>query len=147
MKFDFIEREKADYSVKQLCELLEVSESGYHAWKSRPESLRKQENRALTFQIKSAFKGSRKSYGSPRLTDELKSQGVAVGRHRVAKLMKEARIVATAPKRFKVTTQSKHKFDRSPNVVERKFTEIGCALNRLPYVPAKYETVCADNLV
>jgi len=131
LKFDFFDREKADYSVKLLCELLEVSESGYHAWKSRTESLRKRENRALTVQIKSAFNGSRKSYGSPRLTDELKAQGVVVGRHRVAKLMKAAKIVATVPKRFKNTTQSKHKFARSPNVVERKFTEIGCAANRL----------------
>ena len=56
-----------------------VSKSGSHVWKSRPKSLRKRENRELTVQIKSAFRGSRKSYGSPRLTDEFKSLGVAIG--------------------------------------------------------------------
>jgi len=131
LKFLFIDREKAEYSVKQLCETLDVSESGYHAWKQRPESARARENKAVTAQIKGAFERSRKSYGSPRVTKELKAQGTPVGRHRVARLMREAKIVATAPKRFKVTTQSKHKFDRSPNVVERKFSEYGCAPNRL----------------
>lgn len=85
----------------------------------------------MSVHIKSEFERSRKTYGSPRIKLELASQGIAAGKHRVARLMKESGIRASVPKRFKATTMSKHNHSRSPNIVERRFNELGCTPNRL----------------
>ena len=61
------------------------------------------------------------------MTDELDDKGLAVGRHRVARLMHEGNIQATKPKRFKVTTDSHHQSPIAPNLVERRFDEIATA--------------------
>ena len=81
--------------------------------------------------IKAAFAASRSTYGSPRLTDELGDKGLSVGRHRVARLMRQASIQATKPRRFKATTDSKHLSPIAPNLVERRFDEIAIAPDRL----------------
>ncbi len=131
VRFAFIDAEKTKYPIKRLCKILEVSESGCHAWIKRPESTRAKENRKLAVCIKSEFERSRKTYGSPRIKVELDAQGVPVGKHRVARIMKEVGIKASPPKRFKATTISKHKLNRAPNLVERRFNEFGTAPNRL----------------
>lgn len=73
-----------------LCGLLDVSRSGYYAWCSRSESARTKENRMLTTQIIAIHQRSRKTYGYPRIHAELKAMGIACGKHRVARLMKQA---------------------------------------------------------
>ena len=85
----------------------------------------------LSVCIKSEFERSRETYGSPRIKLELASQGISAGKHRVARIMKESGIRASTPKRYKATTMSKHNHSRSPNLVERRFNEFGCAPNRL----------------
>ncbi len=62
---------------------------------------------------------------------ELDSKGIPIGKHRAAKLMKEAGIKARKPRKFKVTTDSAHKLERAPNLVERRFDELASAPNRL----------------
>lgn len=131
MRFAFIDAQKACYPITTLCKVLSVSESGYHAWKKRPPSRRAIENERITVHIKAEFKRSRETYGSPRLTDELKDGGVKTGRHRVARLMREAGIRAKKPPRFKKTTDSRHDLPRAPNLVERRFDEIAAAPNKL----------------
>lgn len=64
MKFDFIAAQKAKYPIKVLCEVLSVSESGFHAWAKRPESERHREDRRLEARLRSSFQGSDKTYGS-----------------------------------------------------------------------------------
>jgi putative transposase len=114
-----------------LCKVLDVSESGFHAWKQRPESKRASENRHLKAQVKVAFAESRETYGSPRIKLKLESKGIPIGKHRTARLMKEAGIVARKPKRFKKTTDSKHKLPIAPNLVERRFEEMSVEPNQL----------------
>jgi transposase InsO family protein len=62
---------------------------------------------------------------------ELDSKGIPIGKHKAAKLMKQAGIRARKPRKFKVTTNSAHKLERAPNLVERRFTELASAPNRL----------------
>jgi transposase InsO family protein len=81
--------------------------------------------------IKASFKKSRETYGSPRLTDELREGGIKAGRHRVARLMREAGIRAKKPPRFRRTTNSKHDLPRAPNIVERRWDELATAPNKL----------------
>lgn len=131
MRFAFIGAQKASFPITVLCEVLQVSESGFHAWAKRPESTRAKQDRCLTVHIKAKFARSRKSYGSPRMTDDLKDSGTKVGRHRVARLMREAGIVGRPPRRFKKTTDSKHKLPIAPNLVARRWDDVATAPDKL----------------
>jgi len=91
---------------------LEVSASGYYAWQLAQVSTRELENRVLVEQIRAAYKTSRRTYGSPRIQASLVRQGIACGRHRVARLMRREGISPQKRhKRHPVTTQ------RQPGVI------------------------------
>ncbi len=88
MKYAFIKEHNMDYAVIRLCEVLEVSASGYYAWLDRPESPRASENRRLVAKIKLFHKASNMIYGSPRIHRDLVETGEVVGENRVARLMR-----------------------------------------------------------
>jgi putative transposase len=131
VRFAFIDAQKARYPVTTLCMVLNVSESGYHAWRKRPPSKRATENARITAHIRASFAKSRETYGSPRLVDDLRESGVKAGRHRVAKLMREAGIRAKKPPRWKKTTNSRHDLPRAPNLVKRQWAETATAPDKL----------------
>jgi putative transposase len=89
MRFQFIDAAKEEFPVTRLCQVLEVSPSGYLAWRSRPASPRQREDLVLLAHIRSAFVRSNGTYGSPRVTRELQDEGLEVGRRRTARLMRE----------------------------------------------------------
>jgi putative transposase len=76
--------------VKTMCRVLGVSQSGYYAWRKRKPSQRQVENGQLTEQISQAFHHGRQVYSSPRVHAELQAQGIECGKHRVARLMRQA---------------------------------------------------------
>ena len=80
--------EKATYPVEVLCRVLTVARSGYYAWCRRPLGVRAQQNQGLVTQILTCYHTARGRYGSPRIHQDLHAQGVRVGRHRVARLMR-----------------------------------------------------------
>ena len=84
-----------------MCEVLEVSRAGYYAWKKRGPSLRSQTDQLLVRKIWAIFLENRKVYGSPRIYMALRRQGLRLGRKRVARLMRENRIVAEPYRRMK----------------------------------------------
>ena len=131
MRFAFIDAQKARFSVTLLCRTLDVSGSGYHAWRRRPPSRRDSENARIAVHIKGSFARSRETYGSPRLTDDLRCHGTKTGRHRVAKLLRASGICARRPKRWKATTDSQHDMPRAPDLVARQWDAIATAPNRL----------------
>lgn len=88
-----------------MCRLLKVSKSGFYAWRSRPESTHAKEDRQLLPKIQRIHEASHGIYGSPRVKAELNDEGVNVGRRRVARLMRSARLKGCPKRRFKVTTQ------------------------------------------
>jgi len=88
MRYRFIQAEKAHYPVGVLCQILAVARSGFYAWCRRPTSARARQNQGLVTQIRACYQASRGRYGSPRIHQELQAQGVRVGRHRVARLMR-----------------------------------------------------------
>ena len=110
MKFGMVERRRRqDVDVKCTCKVLEVSRSGFYAWMKRPESERQKQNDKLLEEIRKSHVDSRKTYGSPRIHADLKSNGVACGENRVAKLMKANGIRGVSKKKFRVkTTDSNH---------------------------------------
>lgn len=105
-----------------MCKVFEVSKSGYYASVKRPESKRKQQNEKILALIKEEHQVSKQRYGSPRISKALRAKEVHVSRPRVARLMKQAQIRAKVARRFKVTTDSKHSFAVSENLLNRNFT-------------------------
>ena len=86
-RFGFIERYRKDIKVTFLCDWLKVSRSGFYAWRKRTASRRAKEDKALSAKIFKIHKDSRGTYGSPRVHQALRKQGVAVGKKRVERLM------------------------------------------------------------
>ncbi len=116
-----IRAEKANFPIAFMCRQLGLSSSGYYAWEKRPESKRKQEDAMLVEKIRDSHRSGRGEYGSPRIYDDLKEQGESVGRHRIARLMRENGITARPLKRFRKTTDSNHDLPVAPNLLERNF--------------------------
>jgi len=122
VKFGFIQTEKATYPVRMLCRTLVVSASGFYAWCRRGPSVRAQEDAALKVEIRAAHAASGRTYGSPRVHEDLKADGQQVGRKRVARLMREEGLEGQRKRRFRVTTDSGHSHPVAANELNRNFT-------------------------
>ena len=110
------------FPVISLCRVLELNRSGYYAWLNRLESRRAQEDQRLLAEIRVIHRESRGTYGSPRVTEELRARGLPCSENRVARLMREAGIRSKTVKRFRVTTDSGHQLPVAPNILNRRFT-------------------------
>jgi len=105
--------------VNLACDTLEVSRSGYYAWRDRPESERSQENTILLARIRAIHEKSKQTYGSPRMTVELQAEGLPCGENRVARIMRKNEVASEAVKKFKVTTtDSNHDFPIAERIFE-----------------------------
>ena len=123
MRYQYIREHRQEFSVKRMCQLLGVTRSGYYAWQTEKTSLREIENRVLVEQIRVEYKRSRQTYGSPRIWASLRRQGMACGRHRVARLMRREGI--RPPKRhsrYPVTTQRQPGVIPAPNCLNQDFS-------------------------
>ena len=115
--------------VEAMCRLLEVGKSGFHASRNRLPSASRMRRDELLCEIKNTHAKSRGIYGSPRVFEELKAQGVKVCKNTVAKIMSQAEIRSKIVKRYvPKTTDSKHAHPVAENVLDRKFE--ACAVNR-----------------
>ena len=122
MKYQFITTHRQEFEITVMCRVLQVSRSGYYAWRRRPVSGREMANQKLTQQIEAIHQQSRQTYGSPRIQAELADQGVKCGPNRVARLMQEAELQAKQSRQFKVTTtDSAHNYPVAPNLLARNF--------------------------
>lgn len=106
-----------------MCAMLDVTRGGYYAWRGRPASVRERRRAELTDRIRAAHGHSRGTYGSPRITVELKESGVAVSENTVAKYMRQAGVAVKPRRRFVPrTTDSDHPHPIAPNRLGRDFT-------------------------
>jgi len=105
-----------------MCEVLQVSRSGYYAWTIRPVSRRDQRREALLEQIRQVHQESWGTYGSPRVHADLADRQIQVCVNTVAKLMKQAQIRSVMHRKFVVrTTDSNHDLAVAPNLLAREF--------------------------
>lgn len=111
-----------EFPVGKMCRVFKVSKSGFYGWRDRTPSNRDNENRMLLCEIQRIHEESRASYGSPRITDELRARGFDVSRPRVARLMRKNGIRAVHAKKFVVTTDSKHRYPVVENKLDRNFS-------------------------
>tara|TARA_R110002049_G_C9122703_1_gene558500 strand:+ start:1094 stop:1954 length:861 start_codon:yes stop_codon:yes gene_type:complete len=124
MRFRFIEEHKSVWKIFLMCQVLQVSRSGYHRWQRRPLSCRSQNRKSLQEQIKVIHNTKHKdNYGSPRVHRELLSQGIPCSENTVAKVMQEAGIQARIRKKYQITTDSNHSDPVAANVLNRQFDQ------------------------
>jgi transposase InsO family protein len=109
------------WPVGRMCRLLEVSASGFYAWKARSMSTHEREDVKLSAKIEAIHRHSYGTYGSPRVHAELHSLGVGVGRKRVARLMKAHGLRGASRRRFIKTTQRDFQAESAPDLVQRQF--------------------------
>ena len=105
-----------------MCRALEVSRSGYYAFKRRPTSQQRADNEKLLIEIRRIFLENDSNYGSPRIWDHLHNkEQMRCSENRVARLMQVNGIVAIQKRKFRLTTNSKHGYPVWPNVLNRNF--------------------------
>lgn len=121
MRFALIAAEKDQYPVALMCRHLDVSTSGFYAWRCRGPSARAAEDAALAEDVKAIHTEHRGAYGSPRIHRELRRRGRRVARKRVAHLMKREGIWGRKRRRYRATTDSNHQEPIAPNLVNRDF--------------------------
>jgi transposase InsO family protein len=104
-----------------MCGVLDVSGSGFYAWRKRPTCRRKQEDAHLTQEIRQVFETHQGRYGSPRLCRDLHEEGIKCSRKRVARLMREEELSARRKRRRVITTKSDQTHPVAPNLLNREF--------------------------
>jgi putative transposase len=115
-----IQRLAREHHVTMLCELLAVARSGFYDWQRRGPSRRRAEDAQLRPILCAAFARSRRTYGRPRLTRQLRAQGFRHGQRRIARLMRACGLCARSRRRFRPqTTQSDHADPIAPNRLAR----------------------------
>ncbi len=113
---------QAVYAVETMCRALDVSVSGYYAWRTRTPSPHEVDDARLLAEIRAIYQASRGLYGSPRIHAALEQAGIQVSRKRVARLMREAGIHSQRRVRRRIrTTDSDHQRPVAPNLLDRDF--------------------------
>ena len=122
MRFRFIEEHQSAFSIGRMCHVMNVSARGLRAFRNRPASRRQRSDMVTLAHIKEQSRLSLCSYGRPRMTEELKEIGLDIGHRRVGRLMRQNGISVIRTRKHKVTTDSNHKFNIAPNLLDRNFT-------------------------
>lgn len=117
-RYEQIHELAREYSISELCFILEVARSGYYAWVRQVQSDRAVMNSVLTIQIEQVFLKHRRRYGSPRVTNELRQAGYRCNHKRVERLMRERGLKARPHRRWRpCTTNSNHPNPIAPNLL------------------------------
>ncbi len=122
MRFRFVEENSGAVPTERLCQIMNVSSRGYRACQSRPISQSQRKDIVLLAHIREQHRLSLGSYGRPRMTEELKELGFDVEHRRVGRLMRLNGISLVRTHKHKVTTDSNHKFNIVPNLLNRNFS-------------------------
>ncbi len=123
MSYQIIAEHQGECAVATMCQALEVSVSGYYAWRTRQPSARQQRDAELLAHIRAAYEASRGLYGSPRIHAALRAVGICCSRKRVARLMRQAGIHSQRVVRRRTrTTDSRHSRPVAPNLLARDFS-------------------------
>ncbi len=141
MKYAFIRDHRDQFDIQIMCEILDVSRSGYYDWVTRDHESRQERILRLRIATQKAFDGSRCTYGSPRVFQVLKGLGYEVSEDTVARMMREMGLKAITKKRFKVrTTDSAHSFPVAENKLDQIFeaSKPGeVMLSDITYIPTR----------
>jgi putative transposase len=123
MKFAFIAKHRSIWPVAWLCEALDVSRSGFHAWLGRGPSRQSRDDEAIGAKARASFVASDRTYGARRVWRDLLADGVSCGLHRVERLMR-AQALRARPRRRGLPKDDGERLASvvAPNVLNRQFT-------------------------
>ncbi len=121
MKYAWIENHRDEYTVSRLCRVLLVSRSGYCQWRVRPPSPRALSNGVLDVKVAAIHRDSRKSYGRPRITQQLRQQGECVSAERVRQSLQRQGLRPVYRRAHVATTDSAHRLPVAANILDRRF--------------------------
>jgi transposase InsO family protein len=119
--FAWIEERREQWPVTVMWRVLEVSRSGFYAWRSREPSAAEVRHEELTEEVKAIHEEVKRRYGSPRIHAELVARGHRCCVNTVAQVMREAGIAAKTKRKFRQTTDSNHPYPVAENVLDRNF--------------------------
>lgn len=119
--YRFIEKHRRQFSLQQMCRVLEVAPSGYYEWLQNPLSNRAQEDARLLRLIRASVNAGRGIYGAPQVFLDLREAGETCSKHRVTRLMRENGLRALHGYRTRRMPISKPSV-LIPNVLQRQFT-------------------------
>jgi putative transposase len=121
VRYEFIKTHRHEFPVEKMCKVLQVSRSGYYKWLLSIPSKRIQHREFIKKEIHRIYRRSKNTYGSPRITKELNVLGIKASQPFVAKLMKMESLRSIIKKKFKITTDSSHKYAVVENKLNREF--------------------------
>ncbi len=139
MSVEFIDKHRSEYGVEPICKVLRVAPSSYYSRKSRPPSNRSLTDLVLAGKLREIWEQNYCVYGVHKAWKAMRRAGIAVGRDRVARLMRAEGLVGAVRGDCKVrTTRPDRGAARAPDLVDRHF--VADAPNRLwvtdlTYVP------------
>ena len=113
---------RLDYPLPHLCQILNVSASGYYSWVDRPLSKWAREETRLEVEIIAAHKRTRQVYGAEKLQYDLAEHGIQVGICRIKRIRRKLGIRCKQKRKFKVTTDSRHTLPVAENILGQQFT-------------------------
>ena len=116
---------QARHAITTMCAVLDVSPSGYYAWRRRQPSARALRDAVLQREIVTVHRANRGVYGAPRIHADLDEAGIHVGRKRVARLMRALGLQGVTRRKFVVTTRRHPDHRPAPDLVRRNFTAQG----------------------
>lgn len=129
MRYRFIQAHQGEHRLRQLCQTLDVSRSGYYAWRRRPASARTRANACLLEQMQQLHRQTKHRYGAVKLWRARLASGVACGRHRVARLRRLHGLEAHRTRRFRVVVEQHPFAPAAPNRLQQVF--VAPAVNRI----------------
>jgi len=121
MRYQFIEAHRDEFEVQVMCDVLDVSRSGYYAWRTRPASAREMADADFTERIGRLFDDSRQTYGYESIWRAMQAKEQACGKHRVRRLMRQEGLVVKQSKRYKRTTKANPDHQPAPNLLDGDF--------------------------
>ena len=122
IRYLYMEQNRSRYRTAKMAQWLQVSKSGYYAWRKRSKSLRSTENEALLKEIIQIHEASRNTYGGRKITHEINRKSEKPVNHkRVERIMRENGIRSKSYKKYKATTNSRHSLPVAENILNRNF--------------------------
>ena len=121
MKYAFVRAHSEEFEVIRMCRILEVSRSGYYDWAEREDSERSQQDRVLIKEIRQIHQDTKEAYGATKTWQALKQSGMVCGKHRVARLRREAGIEARRKRKFRLAYKSRNTAPAAPNLLSWPF--------------------------
>ena len=121
MKYAFVRAQGKEFGVKRMCQIFQISRSGYYDWARREESKHSQQDRVLLKAIRKIHQEMKEAYGAIKTWRTLQGSGTVCGKHRVARLRRQAGIEARRKRKFRLAYQARHTAPAPPNLLRWPF--------------------------